>query len=190
MTLSVANPVTSECFGENTRHRNMLITSFTTWKSHHTSNASDDLLQRVIGKTARPFHHMRQIPVDFELSPSLVLERFNALQPRTLICCGMAEERSKLNVESRAVLEEKILQTGIDLEGLTADLPMTEISHDAGGFVCNTLYYRVLEHLGAQRDKHHCLFIHVPLLTEENSRGLEEDFVSIIERLHRMSQTL
>jgi len=167
--------------------RNMLITTFSTWKPHHTSNASDDLLQRVIGKTRHPFQYLRQIPVDFESAPRRVLECFDELRPRTLICCGMAEERINLNVESRAVLEEKVLLTRVDLESLTADLPMTEISQDAGGFVCNTLYYRALEHLAAQQESYHCIFVHVPVLTEENSLGLEKDFISIIERLHLMS---
>jgi pyroglutamyl-peptidase len=172
---------------EKIRHRDMLITTFSTWKPHHISNASDDLLQRVIGKTHHPFHHLRLMPVDFETAPRRVLECFNELRPRILICCGMTEKRSKLNIESSAVLEEKVLQTRVDLESLTADLPMTEISHDAGRFVCNTLYYRVLEHLASQQELHHCVFVHVPVLTEENSLGLEKDFVSIIERLRLMS---
>jgi pyroglutamyl-peptidase len=161
----------------------MLITSFTTWKPHHASNAADDLLQRCIEEKETSFHHLRKIPVDFETAPRHVLERFDALLPRVLVCCGMAEERSRLNVESRAVLEERTLRTGIDLERLTTGLPMTEISHDAGGFVCNTLYYRALEHLQAREREHHCLFIHVPVLTEENTPALTEDFKAIIERL-------
>lgn len=164
----------------------MLITTFSTWKPHHTSNASDDLLLRVIGKTRVPFLHLRHIPVDFETAPRRVLERFDELQPRILICCGMGEKRSKLNVESRAVLENKVLHTRVDLESLTADLPMTVISQDAGRFVCNTLYFRALEHLAAQQESYHCIFVHVPVLTEENSLGLEKDFISIIERLHLM----
>lgn len=164
-------------------YHDMLITSFTTWKPHHTSNAADDLLQRLIGERGETFHHLRKVPVDFELAPRRVLERFDELLPRVLVCCGMAEKRTRLHVESRAVLEGKTLRTGIDLEWLTTALPMTKISHDAGAFVCNTLYFRALEHLRAQEREHDCLFIHVPLLTEENSRALLEDFKTIIERL-------
>ncbi len=165
----------------------ILITSFSGWKPHHSSNASDDLLQRVIDKKARPLHHLRRIPVDFELAVRHVLERFDALKPKVLICCGMAERRSKLNVESRAVLDGNMLETRVNLKRLTADLPMTRISHNAGKFVCNTLYYRALEHVHAQPTGHHCLFVHVPVLTEENSQGLEEDFAAIIERLYILS---
>jgi pyroglutamyl-peptidase len=164
-------------------HDDILITSFSTWMSHHTSNASDDLLQRLIEKKDRPFHHLRQVPVDFELSHQHVIKCFNKLQPKVLVCCGMAEERSKLNVESSAVLNKNTLKTSVDLERLTVGLSMTEISHDAGEFVCNTLYYKALEHLHTQRSKHQCIFVHVPALTIDNSQKLEKDFSSIIERL-------
>ena len=161
----------------------ILITSFSTWKSHHTTNSSDDLLHLLLEKELDSFHHLRSIPVSFELSHQHVLTRFDELKPKVIICCGMTEERSKLNMESRAVLDKQILKTGLDLEMLTADLPMTEISHDAGQFVCNTLYFKTLKHLSLQEEDHHCVFIHVPLLTEENKDQLLADFILIIERL-------
>ena len=164
-------------------YHSILITSFSTWKSHHTTNSSDDLLHLLLEKELDSFHHLRSIPVDFELAPQHVIKRFDELRPRVLICCGMAEERTKLHIESRAVLGEQLLQTSVDLETLTVDLPMTEISHDAGRFVCNTLYYKTLEHLSLQEEDHHCIFIHIPVLTEENKNQLLADFISITERL-------
>ncbi len=162
----------------------ILITSFSTWKPHHTTNSSDDLLHLLLKKEVDSFHHLRSIPVDFELSHQHVLTRYDELKPKVIICCGMAEERSKLNIESRAVLDKQILKTSLDLDTLTADLSITEISHDAGRFVCNTLYYKTLEHLSLQEEDHHCIFIHVPLLTEENRDQLLADFILIIERLN------
>ena len=161
----------------------ILITSFSTWKSHHTTNSSDDLLHLLLEKELDSFHHLRSIPVDFELAPQRVLAKFNELRPKVLICCGMAEERTTLQIESSAVLDEQLLQTVVDLEALTVDLPMTDISHNAGQFVCNTLYYKTLEHLSLQEEDHHCVFIHVPVLTEENRDQLLADFISIIGRL-------
>lgn len=165
----------------------ILLTSFTTWKSHHTSNSSDDLLHLLSERELGPFNFLRKLPVEFELAPQHVLNSFNELRPKVLICCGMAEERTKLNIESRAILDEQILQTSVDLKELTIDLSMTEISHDAGQFVCNTLYYKTLEHLSSQEEVYHSIFIHVPVLTEENRHLLLADFVSIIERLSVMS---
>jgi len=165
----------------------ILITSFSTWKSHHITNSSDDLLHLLSERELGALNFLRKLPVDFELAPQHVLERFNELQPKVLICCGMAEERTKLNIESRAVLNEQILQTSVDLDKLTADLLMTEISHDTGEFVCNTLYYKTLEHLSSQEENHHSIFVHVPVITEENKSLLVADFISIIERLSVMS---
>jgi pyroglutamyl-peptidase len=161
----------------------ILITSFTTWEPHQRSNAADDLLQRFIEEKGDIHHYLRHLPVDFTLAPRRVIETFEALRPRVLVCCGMAEERILLGVESQAVLDGRSLKTGIDLVGLTEDLRITEISHDAGRFVCNTLYYRSLEHLDAQESEHLCVFVHVPVLTEENVHALTQDFVRIIERL-------
>ena len=168
-------------------YSHILITSFTTWEPHHTTNSSDDLLHLLGVRGQGSFQSLRGLPVDFELAPQRVLERFNELRPKALICCGMAEEREKLSVEFRAVLDEKILRTNVDLKALTTDLPMTEISHDAGGFVCNTLYFRTLNHLYSQEEMHYCIFVHVPLLTEKNKSPLAADFLTIIERLSEMA---
>lgn len=166
----------------------ILITSFSIWKPHHTTNSSDDLLELISERELLDsLNFLRNLPVEFELAPEHVLEKFNELQPKVLICCGMAEERTKLNIESRAVIEEHTLQTSVDLVELTTDLQMTEISHDAGQFVCNTLYYKTLEHLSSRDEVHHSIFIHVPVITEENKSFLVDDFISIIERLSIMS---
>jgi pyroglutamyl-peptidase len=161
----------------------ILLTSFTTWKPHHTSNASDDLLAHISAEAAESVHFLRGLPVDFESAPRQVMASFEGLKPDILVCCGMAEERHKLSIESRAVVEGVTTMTEIDLPHLTRDLPMTQISHDAGSFVCNTLYFAMLNHLKTQPRQHHCLFAHVPVLGEHNSVGIEQDFLTILQRL-------
>ena len=164
----------------------ILITSFSIWESHHITNSSDDLLHLLSEKELGEFNFLRNLPVDFELAPQHVLARVDEIRPKVLICCGMAEERSKLNIESSAALGDEVLRTALDLERLTAGLPMTEISHDAGRFVCNTLYYKTLEHLSRQNEERYCIFVHVPILTEENRDQLLTDFASIIKRLQNV----
>ncbi|MEA2047772.1 MAG: peptidase C15 [Campylobacterota bacterium] len=165
----------------------LLITSFSTWRSHHTTNSSDDLLNLLTEKELSVFHFLRNLPVEFESAPEQVLTKFTELRPKVLICCGMAEERTKLNIESRAILNEQTLHTSVDLDNLTNNLLITEISNDAGRFVCNTLYYKILEHLSLQEGSHYSIFIHVPVITEQNKDHLVADFISIIERLSLMS---
>ncbi len=70
----------------------VLITSFSIWQAHQSSNASDDLLHLLLEKELDFIYHLRNIPVDFELAPEHVLDRFNELRPNVLICCGMAAE--------------------------------------------------------------------------------------------------
>ena len=79
-----------------------LLTSFATWMPHQRSNSSDDLLGRIEETGRRSFHFLRRLPVDFQLAPKLVIAKLDELQPDVLICCGMAEERDKLSLESTA----------------------------------------------------------------------------------------
>jgi pyroglutamyl-peptidase len=161
--------------------KSILLTSFTPWKPHHVSNSSDDLLELLSSQHHQQLHLLRKLPVDFRSAPGKVLARFNELKPDILICCGMAEEREKLSIESRAILKEKMIETNVDLKALTNGLTMTEISNDAGQFVCNTLYYKALNHLDSRN--HHCIFVHIPLLTAHNVRHISSEFLSIVERL-------
>lgn len=107
--------------------KKILLTSFTIWKAHHTSNSSDDLLEMISRTHLFPMHYLRKLPVDFRLAPQQVLARFRELLPDLTILCGMAEERDKLQVESRAVMGDEVITAGVDLEALTAGLAMTEI---------------------------------------------------------------
>lgn len=166
--------------------KKVLITSFTTWKPHQSVNASDELLGQIQWPGLHSFHLLRRLPVNFEEAPKQVRARFEVLKPDILICCGMAEERQKLHIESRATVDDKTLTTRVDLHWLTRDLAMTEISHDAGRFVCNTLYYHMLRHLSHQPQKHHCIFAHVPVLTSQNIHLVKSDFLSIIDRMVKL----
>lgn len=163
--------------------RTILMTSFSTWKSHQASNASDDLLELINATRPPSTHFLRRLPVDFQLAAQQVIATIDELQPDVTILCGMAEKRSKLNLESSAALGGRIVRTRVDLEVLSKDLTITEISHDAGRFVCNETYFRVLSHLEKNRRKNHCVFAHVPRLTEANREPVLKDFKEIVRRL-------
>jgi pyroglutamyl-peptidase len=161
----------------------LLLTSFTTWEPHQHSNASDDLLLELLKTepTLPSLHLLRQLPVNFELAPEQAIAHVNQLQPDIVICCGMAESRISLTVESRAVTQNEVLYTKANLERLVLGLAVTEISHDAGEFVCNWLYHALLKHL--QNTETICLFVHVPILTAENLEAIVTDFRLLIARL-------
>ncbi|MEG3844506.1 peptidase C15 [Microcoleus sp. herbarium14] len=163
----------------------ILLTSFDTWLPHQESNSSDDLLAKISQIQSLPYSltFLRKLPVDFQEAPNWAIAQINQLQPDTIICCGMAESRQKLTVESCACCDRDILKTAVHLPPLVADLAATEISHEAGKFVCEALYYAVLKHLADSQPSAKCIFVHVPILTPDNTDQIVGDFLSIVNRL-------
>ena len=165
----------------------ILLTSFTTWMKHQRSNASDDLLQVILERDRfdQHCHFLRNLPVDFDLAPKLTIAKINEIQPDITICCGMAESRQALSLESNGKFQNEMLRSQLDLEALIQPTLATEISQDAGNFVCNHLYYCVLKHLEIHRLKQHCLFVHVPVLTATNLEIVVQDFLEILARIRQ-----
>lgn len=155
----------------------ILLTSFDTWLSHHTSNASDDLLAYWQDRSSESLFYLRRLPVDTARSSERVLKAIEHLQIDFVLCCGMAESRYRLSLESNARGDLDRLYSPIALESLVAKLEYTGISHDAGRFVCEGLYYQTLKH------HRRALFLHVPLLRDNNFPATRRDFSRIIEEI-------
>ena len=161
----------------------ILLTSFQTWLSHQNSNSSDDLLAKIQNldySNYADLFFLRKLPVDIESSSQKVIDEIKCIEPNVVICCGMAEKRDKLTIESNAFCEDECLHTSINSIALTQQLVFTEISHDAGKFVCEGLYYRVLKYIRSHDRNIQCIFIHVPLITQNNSALILRDFHFII----------
>ncbi|MGV0025691.1 pyroglutamyl-peptidase I family protein [Phormidesmis priestleyi] len=171
-----------------------LITSFTTWKAHHRSNSSDDLLGAISLRYPRGVaashladfntYFLRKVAVDFQLAPRQVLSMVDLLTPEIVICCGMAENRNSLTIESNGKFQTETIETAIDLDHLIKGTNAIQISHDAGNFVCNHLYYSVLKRLKNGNLKSQCIFVHVPVLNDQNLETIVEDFLTLIDRLN------
>ncbi len=161
----------------------ILLTSFTTWLPHQKSNASDDLLAEMQKEYPSniSFSWLRKLPVNIPQASIFTINKIEEILPHAVICCGMAESRSQLTIESRAGCGNKLLSTSVDLEALIAKLDHTKISHEAGKFVCEGLYYNVLQHLKKRQLNCQTIFVHVPLLTQEKSPQLKEDFQLILQ---------
>lgn len=164
---------------------NILLTSFQTWLPHQKSNSSDDLLEEVTKLDSFPHSltFLRHLPVDISQASDRAIAKINKLQPDIIICCGMAESRRQLSVESNASKRDKVLNTHVDLDRLLDGSVGTSISHDAGKFVCEGLYYSVLNHLQKHEMKKHGLFVHVPVLTRNNVTAILADLELIMHRL-------
>lgn len=204
-------------FNADPMANSILLTSFTTWKTEQASNSSDDLLEILVQNNWLPDSHhlLRQIPVDFDLAPAQVIAAISKLQPAIVVCCGMAEDREHLSIETQAVRAEAILNTTIDCTELLTDLRLTRLSQDAGNFVCNHLYYSVLHYLRTARSPApqgnatgsgpssdspdranqaeipvgataHCIFVHIPVLIPDNKDPIVTDFLTILHRLQSL----
>lgn len=167
----------------------ILLTSFATWKPEQPSNSSDDLLgmvakQRLLSTSS--LHFLRQIPVDFQIAPRQVIQRILAIQPAAVVCCGMGESRTTLDLESTAVWGSHTLKTWVDLDWLVDGLPYSQISHDAGQFVCNGLYFDVLDFLNQYPQRPPCIFVHVPRLHYGNKALIMHDFLAVLGKIQQL----
>ena len=92
----------------------------------------------------------------------------------------MAEKRHKLTIESNAICDGQCLHTAVNLKNLNQKLMVTEISHDAGKFVCEALYYQVLKYTQSSNKSIGSIFVHVPLLEQSNTDLILRDFHFIL----------
>jgi pyroglutamyl-peptidase len=181
--------------------KRLLLTSFDIWLPNHKTNSSNDLLVEVTKVDSLPYAltWLAKLPVEVETASRLVIAKIVETQPDYIICCGMAESRLSLSVESNARstarrtisstdyfpvdVGERKLSTIVNLEELVKGTTALDISHDCGLFVCEGLYYSVLDYLLTHSINSPCIFVHVPILTEANLSVILEDFLLIIHRL-------
>ncbi len=134
---------------------------------------------------------LSQVPVNFEIAPIRVINAMYRLRPRAVVCCGMAEKRAYLSLEQQGKGADQNLQTSLDLANLLEDTRLSEISYDAGNYVCNALYYRVLEAIQKRTIFHPsggvnaipCLFVHVPVLEASTQVWVQTDMHSVLNKL-------
>ncbi|MGB3788276.1 MAG: peptidase C15 [Phormidesmis sp.] len=168
----------------------VLITSFVPWLAHQTSNSSDDLIAALQDRGRLPAGSvwLRHVPVCFDLAPTLVIDELQRLRPRAVICCGMAENRTRLSIEKQAVEQraagaERTLQTSVDVQSLLKETTHSEVSYDAGRYVCNHLYYRVLAAIRGSSLNTVAIFVHVPVLNDQNMPAMLSDFLKVFSAL-------
>lgn len=155
----------------------ILLTSFTTWLPHQGSNSSEVLLREIERQDIERQGHqgnrrryfLQGLPVNTRQAFRQVWDAVQQYRPDGVVCCGMAESRSQLELEWQAKGEGQRRRTGLDLDRLKAGLSPLGLSDDAGDFVCNDLYYGLLKGLATTSDPslQGCqgLFIHVPPVT-------------------------
>lgn len=137
---------------------------------------------------------LHRLPVDVQLASFRVIAKINDIQLDYIICCAMAASPSQLSIEllvcSTSILplesinsSENILQTTVDMEKLLVSTAAVEVSYDCGKFVCEGVYYSILDYSREFQPSIKCIFVHVPMLNEENLIRIVADFVLIINNL-------
>lgn len=126
---------------------------------------------------------LSQVPVNYQTAPIQVLGEIYRCRPRAVVCCGMAEKRVCLSLEQQAKKQKNYLQTQLDLTDLLADTRFSEVSYDAGDYVCNHLYYSVLEAIDSGKIDTSCLFVHVPMLTAHTWPLVQSDLSAVLKKL-------
>ena len=167
-------------------HRPILLTSFRPWKAHQAENSSEAMLSRLVHRLPHHVRWLQDLIVNFELAPVQVIAQVQQYRPKLVICCGMAEKRKHLTVERWGKGKTEKRATRLDLEALVTNTVDTHISEDAGSFVCNSLYYRLLAHVQTEQPQTYGLFVHVPKLSAENWPVIEFDFLRLVQRLDEL----
>lgn len=133
------------------------------------------------------------LPVTFENAFQKLNSAIEHFNPDVVICLGQAAGRAEINLESIAknninadikdnagvqpqnvkISEEgpEIYNSTLPIQGLEGALKNAEIpvklSNSAGEYVCNFLFYRLME--ANQDTERLCGFVHVPLLPEQTT---------------------
>ena len=168
-----------------------LLTSFDIWEAHHQSNTSDDLVGELLQRQwlSPTTRLLRKLPVDFEQAPAQVIQAVESWRPDIVVCCGMAERRSRLAIESNGTVGMDTIYTPVNVDELVQGLSHTDVSHHAGRFVCNHTYYTVLRYIQSAKLPTRCVFVHVPRLTAANHEAIAMDFTQILTRLQSVHKS-
>lgn len=162
----------------------LLVTAFEPFGGE-TVNASWEAARRIDGRRCgEAVVVARKLPCAYDLSVSDFVELFERLSPNAVLLTGQAARRGIVSVErfarnaasatardnhgalgapiaGPALLETTASASAVRHAILEAGVA-ARISTDAGGYVCNHLYYRALLYLAAARPKTPAIFIHLP----------------------------
>lgn len=134
------------------------------------------------------------IPVVFEKSAEVVINKANEINPDVILCIGQAGGRDAVTPEMVGInlryasipdnkgnepRDEKISESGENayfttlparmiVEGISAMQIPSKVSYTAGAYVCNDVIYTLLEHYGNTDVK--VGFIHVPYIPEQEKQ--------------------
>ncbi|MGB7976776.1 MAG: pyroglutamyl-peptidase I [Roseiarcus sp.] len=180
--------------------RTILVTGFEPFGGE-TVNASWEAAQKLEGwRHGDAVAVTRLLPCAYDASVKKLVEAIETLRPDAILMTGQAARRAVVCVErfahnlddATAPDNDGALRRGLRIsraapEWLEARMPVrtiaraikeagipARVSRDAGGFVCNHLYFGALQYLGDKRSVIPAVFVHLPVTPEQNPQGASE----------------
>ncbi len=180
--------------------RTILVTGFEPFGGE-TVNASWEAAKKLEGwRHGDTVAVARLLPCAYDASVKMLISAIETLRPDALLMAGQAARRAVVCVErfahnlddATAPDNDGALRRGLRIsraapEWLEARMPVrtiasaineagisARVSRNAGGFVCNHLYFGALQYLGDKRSAIPAVFVHLPVTPEQAPRGASE----------------
>jgi pyroglutamyl-peptidase len=177
--------------------RTILVTGFEPFGGE-TVNASWEAAQRVDGWRHGEYTAVaRLLPCAYDASVKEIIRAIEALRPEAVLMTGQAARRAVVCVERFArnlddaatpdndgALRRALRISRGAPERLEAAAPVraiaraikeagipARVSRNAGGFVCNHLYFGALQYLRDKRSTTRAVFVHLPVTPEQTLQG-------------------
>ena len=177
--------------------RTILVTGFEPFGGE-TVNASWEAAQKLEGwRHGDTVAVARLLPCAYDASVKKLISAIETLRPDALLMAGQAARRAVVCVErfahnlddATAPDNDGALRRGLRIsraapEWLEARAPVrtiaraitgagipARVSRDAGGFVCNHLYFGALQYLSDKRSAIPAVFVHLPVTPEQAPPG-------------------
>ena len=178
-----------------------------------TTNASWEAVKLVADRPGKNLAvHKLLLPVEYEKCADICLDAVAKLHPDVVIAVGVATKRRAVTPEYVAInvkdsvtpdnagkvcLYDRIVDEGDS--ALYTNLPLTDVvnvilssgvpsepSFDAGTYVCNNLFYRLLYDVKYQKRKIYTGFLHVPservVSSKDVSRAIEAILLMLADK--------
>lgn len=161
------------------RDARILVTAFDPWEDNPV-NASQIAVEGLDGQVIDGCRIcVRQLPVEWDEAPRLLLEEIAAVEPSAIVCFGMQKEREwKVELlahnhdvrggEERVIVEDAphVLPSGLPVAAILGKLLDAGIpalpSEDAGVFLCNHAFYWTMHAVSEGAAPAISGFVHVP----------------------------
>ena len=143
------------------------------------------------------------LPVDFNSSATIATRMIDVLHPDVVISIGLEAKTKVIHVEHLGINLQRdpfgngsekrfhfiarhsplILHCSLPIRSIVCDLRNAGIpvqqSWCAGTYACNTLIYKVMQHINEHTYHTKAGFLHIPLLSQDSEKGM--DFSTMID---------